>query len=121
MAEITLVGWLHTILGILSIGSVIYTIAKHKIIKSTTKSGQIYLIDPNNRHLRTDHIPKWRLQYSPRPGSSHITSRGGGLARREKTNCRRTIPIPPGSQLLSHLPIPHDSSNYRWSETLAGQ
>ena len=44
MAEITLVGWLHTILGILSIGSVIYTIAKHKIIKSTTKSGQIYLI-----------------------------------------------------------------------------
>ena len=44
MAEITLVGWLHTILGILSIGSVIYTIAKHKVIKSTTKSGQIYLI-----------------------------------------------------------------------------
>jgi hypothetical protein len=44
MAEITLVGWFHTILGILSIGSVIYTIAKHKIIKSTTKSGQLYLI-----------------------------------------------------------------------------
>ncbi|EAS47669.1 hypothetical protein GB2207_02657 [gamma proteobacterium HTCC2207] len=44
MAEITLVGWFHTILGILSIGTVIYTIAKYKIIKSTTRSGQIYLI-----------------------------------------------------------------------------
>jgi len=62
MAEITLVGWFHTILGILSIGTVIYTIAKHKIIKSTTRSGQVYLIATlSNGYFRTDHFSKWRL------------------------------------------------------------
>lgn len=44
MAEITLVGWFHTILGIVSIGAVIYTLARYRVIKSTTKSGQLYLI-----------------------------------------------------------------------------
>ena len=44
MAEITLVGWFHTLLGIVSIGSGVYSIARYRVIKSTNRSGQIYLI-----------------------------------------------------------------------------
>ncbi len=44
MPEISLFGWFHTIMGIIAILSVIYTIAKYKVIRSSNLSGKIYLV-----------------------------------------------------------------------------
>ena len=43
MPEITLFGWFHTGIGILALGSGIYALAKHKIIRLRTASGRLYL------------------------------------------------------------------------------
>jgi len=44
MPTITLLGWLHTILGIFAILTGVYTLAKNKVIETKKKSGKIYLL-----------------------------------------------------------------------------
>jgi uncharacterized membrane protein len=43
MPEMTAFGWFHTIIAILAVPAGIYTIAKHKVISSTQRSGAVYL------------------------------------------------------------------------------
>ena len=98
MAEITLVGWFHTILGILSIASVIYTIAKHKIIKSTTRSGQIYLIATLITAISALTIfQNGGFNIAHALAVATLLAVSSRLARRKKANCRRTIPLSSGS------------------------
>ncbi len=44
MPEITLLGWFHTLVGILSLISGFYTIAKYKVMAFEQPSGRLYLI-----------------------------------------------------------------------------
>ncbi len=44
MPEITLLGWFHTIMGIVAILSAIVALSKHKEITLKTRSSQIYLV-----------------------------------------------------------------------------
>ena len=44
MPEMTLLGWLHTILGILAVLSGFYTIYKYKVISSEVGSGKLYVL-----------------------------------------------------------------------------
>ena len=44
MPEIIPLGWFHTVMGIVAIGSGVYTLAKFKEISLQTRSGQIYLV-----------------------------------------------------------------------------
>jgi uncharacterized membrane protein len=44
MPTITLLGWLHTILGVFAILIGFYTLAKNKVIQIQYKSGKIYLL-----------------------------------------------------------------------------
>lgn len=43
MPEITALGWFHTFTGIIALASAIYTVARFKVIRTDTRSGQIYL------------------------------------------------------------------------------
>lgn len=44
MPEITLFGWFHTGIAILALAAGFYTLAKFKMIRSDTTSGQLYLV-----------------------------------------------------------------------------
>ena len=44
MPEITPLGWFHTIIGILALGSGLITFFKYKLINSTARVSQIYLL-----------------------------------------------------------------------------
>ena len=44
MPEITMLGWFHTILGIIALSSGAYTLAKRKEISPQFRAGQIYLL-----------------------------------------------------------------------------
>jgi len=44
MPEISMLGWFHTVLGILAIVIGVYSLTKYKVIQLSTKSGQIYLV-----------------------------------------------------------------------------
>ena len=44
MPEMTLLGWFHTILGILAVLSGFYTIYKYKVISSEVGSGKLYVL-----------------------------------------------------------------------------
>jgi uncharacterized membrane protein len=44
MPEITLLGWIHTIIAIVALLAGFYTLAAHKVITPQQKTGQIYLI-----------------------------------------------------------------------------
>ncbi|MBT8139123.1 MAG: hypothetical protein KJP25_05105 [Gammaproteobacteria bacterium] len=44
MPEITLLGWIHTIIAIVALIAGFYTLAIYKVITPTQKSGQLYLI-----------------------------------------------------------------------------
>ena len=44
MPEITVLGWFHTVIGIIALLSAFYTIARFKVIRTDTRSGQIYLV-----------------------------------------------------------------------------
>ena len=43
MPQMTLLGWFHTILGVLSLVTVFYTLFKYKIISFSQFSGRVYL------------------------------------------------------------------------------
>ncbi len=43
MPEMTLLGWIHTIIAIVALIAGFYTLARHKVITLGHKSGQIYL------------------------------------------------------------------------------
>ncbi|NKB98805.1 MAG: hypothetical protein GKR90_09980 [Pseudomonadales bacterium] len=44
MPEITALGWFHTLIGVLALGSGLYTLCRYKLIRSSTKSGKLYLL-----------------------------------------------------------------------------
>jgi len=44
MPEITLLGWLHTLIAIIALVAGVFTLAKHKLILPENRSAQIYLI-----------------------------------------------------------------------------
>lgn len=44
MPEITLLGWIHTIIAIIALVAGFYALAIHKVIRPEQKSGQIYLV-----------------------------------------------------------------------------
>lgn len=44
MPEITLLGWLHTIIAIVALIAGFYTLAVYKVITTAQKTGQLYLI-----------------------------------------------------------------------------
>ena len=44
MAEMTVLGWFHTILGILAVLSGFYTLYKYKIITTKESSGKLYVL-----------------------------------------------------------------------------
>lgn len=44
MPEITLLGWIHTIIAIVALIAGFYTLAVYKVIKPEQKTGQLYLI-----------------------------------------------------------------------------
>jgi len=44
MPEMTLLGWFHTILGIVALVSAFYTLFKYKIISLASKSGKLYVL-----------------------------------------------------------------------------
>lgn len=43
MPEITALGWFHTAIGILALLSGFYTVVRFKVIRTDTRSGQVYL------------------------------------------------------------------------------
>ncbi len=43
MPEITLLGWFHTIIGVIALVAGFYTLAVHKVITPRQRTGQIYL------------------------------------------------------------------------------
>ena len=44
MPEITLLGWIHTIIAIIALGAGFYTLAIYKVIAPEQKTGQLYLV-----------------------------------------------------------------------------
>lgn len=44
MPEITALGWFHTVIAIIALVSGFFTIAKFKVIRRDTLSGQVYLV-----------------------------------------------------------------------------
>ena len=44
MPEMTLLGWFHTILGVVAVITAFYTLAKYKMIALTNRSGQLYIL-----------------------------------------------------------------------------
>ncbi|MGB5325870.1 MAG: hypothetical protein WBN40_10660 [Pseudomonadales bacterium] len=44
MPEITLLGWIHTIIAIIALVAGYYTLAVYKVIKPEQKTGQLYLV-----------------------------------------------------------------------------
>ena len=44
MPEITLLGWIHTVIAIVALLAGFYTLAIYKVITPTQKSGQLYLV-----------------------------------------------------------------------------
>ena len=44
MPEMTLLGWFHTVLGILALVSAFYTLAKYKMISLSNSSGKLYVL-----------------------------------------------------------------------------
>ncbi|CAI8341924.1 MAG: Uncharacterised protein [Porticoccaceae bacterium UBA1117] len=44
MPDMTLLGWFHTILGVLALGSAFYTLAKYKIVSLENSSGKLYVL-----------------------------------------------------------------------------
>ena len=44
MPEITLLGWIHTIIAIIALLAGFYTLAVYKVITTAQKTGQIYLV-----------------------------------------------------------------------------
>jgi uncharacterized membrane protein len=44
MPDMTLLGWFHTVLGVLALISAFYTLIKYKIISLTQFSGKLYLL-----------------------------------------------------------------------------
>ena len=44
MPEMTILGWFHTVLGILAVLSGIYTLYKYKIITTAESSGRLYVL-----------------------------------------------------------------------------
>lgn len=44
MPEITLLGWIHTIIAIIALVAGFYTLAVYKVITPEQKTGQVYLI-----------------------------------------------------------------------------
>ena len=44
MPEMTVLGWFHTILGILAVLSGFYTLYKYKIITTKESSGKLYVL-----------------------------------------------------------------------------
>lgn len=44
MPEITLVGWFHTVLGVVSIAAGIYSLARYRVVRSSNRSGALFLL-----------------------------------------------------------------------------
>lgn len=44
MPEMTLLGWFHTVLGVVALVSAFYTLAKYKVISLNTASGKLYVL-----------------------------------------------------------------------------
>ncbi|HBZ50502.1 MAG TPA: hypothetical protein DEO43_09405 [Halieaceae bacterium] len=44
MPPMTLLGWFHTIFGVVAIGAAVYSLWCYKVISSTTFSGKLYLL-----------------------------------------------------------------------------
>ena len=44
MPEMTLLGWFHTVLGVLAVLSGFYTLYKYKVISIEQNSGRIYIL-----------------------------------------------------------------------------
>lgn len=44
MPEMTLVGWFHTALGALSIAAGLYSLARHRVIRASNRSGALFLL-----------------------------------------------------------------------------
>ncbi len=44
MPEMTLVGWFHTVLGALSIGAGVYSLARYRVIRASNRSGALFLL-----------------------------------------------------------------------------
>ena len=44
MPPMTLLGWFHTIFGVVAIGAAVYSLWRYKVISSTTFSGKLYLL-----------------------------------------------------------------------------
>ena len=44
MPEMTLLGWFHTILGVVALVTAFYTLAKYKMIALSNRSGQLYIL-----------------------------------------------------------------------------
>ena len=44
MPEMTLLGWFHTITGVIAVLSGFYALYKHKIISSQEKIGRLYIL-----------------------------------------------------------------------------
>lgn len=43
MPEMTLLGWFHTILGVVALVTAFYTLAKYKMVALSNRSGQLYI------------------------------------------------------------------------------
>ncbi|MDG2460928.1 MAG: hypothetical protein P8M73_08600 [Luminiphilus sp.] len=44
MPSMTLLGWFHTVMGVVAIGTAIFTLRQHRVIKFATMSGRLYLL-----------------------------------------------------------------------------
>lgn len=44
MPEMTLLGWFHTILGVVALATAFYTLSKYKMISLSNKSGKLYVL-----------------------------------------------------------------------------
>ena len=44
MPSMTLLGWFHTVMGVIAILTAAYTLYQHRIIRAADKSGRAYLL-----------------------------------------------------------------------------
>ena len=44
MPPMTLLGWFHTVMGVIAILTAAYTLCQHRIIRAADKSGRAYLL-----------------------------------------------------------------------------
>ena len=110
MPEMTLLGWFHTVLGVIALVSAFYTLYHHKIISLNQISGRIYIL--------VTLIVAGSALGIYNQGGFGIADTGGSLwwyVDGEIAALWQVFEILSNARLFEHSAFSHDSSNHRLS------